>query len=154
MQTPGVGDRAPAFEAPAQGGRTVSLSDYDGKKLALYFYPRDYTPGCTRQSCNLRDNAAILAEHGIAVVGVSPDDVASHERFAEKYNLTFPLVADPEKEILNAYGAWGEKNMYGRLVKGVKRTTFLIDERGVIVHVFRRPKVASHAAEILRAFGC
>lgn len=154
MQRPDVGDTAPSFAALSQGGRTVSLADYEGKKLALYFYPRDKTPGCTRQSCNLRDHAEILEEHGIAVVGVSPDDVASHESFADKYNLPFPLVADPSREILNAYGVWGEKNMYGRMMKGVKRTTFLIDEDGVIVHVFRRPKIASHAAEILRAFGC
>lgn len=154
MHTLEVGDRAPAFSAPSQGGRTVSLADYQGRKLALYFYPRDKTPGCTRQSCNLRDNTEALAKHGIAVVGVSPDDVASHESFADKYNLPFPLVADPEKEIMNAYGVWGEKNMYGRKVLGVKRTTFLIDEDGVIVHVFRRPRIASHAAEILRAFGC
>ncbi len=153
MNTPDAGDKAPPFEAPSQGGTVVRLSDFNGRKLALYFYPKDETPGCTKQACNLRDNYAALLDSGVAIVGVSPDDLASHDRFVENHSLPFPLVADPAKEILNAYGVWGEKNRYGRKVMGVKRTTFLIDESGTIVRVFRRPKVADHAGEILRAFG-
>ena len=144
-----AGERAPSFTATTFDGRTVSLDDYRGTKLALYFYPKDATPGCTKQACNLRDNTALLTEHGIAVVGVSPDDDVSHERFAGKHELEFPLIADPEHEIINAYGVWGEKKNYGKTFMGLARTTFLIDGEGVILHVFKRPKTADHAAEII-----
>ena len=146
---PQTGDTAPDFEAPIQGGGTVRLSDYAGQHLALFFYPRDNTPGCTTQACNLRDHLADLQAAGVAVVGVSPDGVASHEKFAARFNLPFPLLADPDKVIINAYGVWGEKNMYGRKTFGLKRTTFLIGPDGTIEKVFKRPKVMRHAEEIL-----
>lgn len=149
---PNVGEPAPLFEATAQNGRTIRLTDYRGQKVALYFYPKDDTPGCTKQACNLRDNYALLQEHDIAIIGVSPDDVVSHFAFAGKYTLPFPLLADPHHSILETYGAWGEKNLYGRKSIGVKRSTFLIDEHGMIRKIFRRPKVAAHAEEILAFF--
>lgn len=153
MSMPAVGDVAPPFEGITQTGETVRLADYEGQKVALYFYPKDDTPGCTKQACNLRDGYQELLDAGIAVVGVSGDDVDSHEAFAGKYDLPFPLVADPEHEILNQYGVWGERNFYGRTFMGTKRTTFLIDEEGTIVHVFKRPKVKKHTREILDKFG-
>lgn len=143
------GDAAPPFTGTTTDGSTVSLADYAGRWLALYAYPKDDTPGCTRQACSLRDGWADLTAAGVAVLGVSPDDVSRHERFAEKYDLPFPLLADPEKEVLTAYGVYGEKTLYGRLSLGVSRTTFLIAPDGTIAHVFRRPKVDEHAAEIL-----
>ena len=146
---PAPGDLAPAFEGIDQSGATVRLADFAGKPLALYFYPKDDTPGCTKQACNLRDHTGDLTEAGVAVVGVSADPVESHERFAAKYDLPFPLLADPEREILEAYGAWGEKNLYGRKSMGTKRTTFLIGADGRVIHVFKRPKTDRHAEEIL-----
>ena len=148
-EMPAPGDPAPDFAAPDQTGRTVRLADFAGRPLALYFYPKDDTPGCTAQACNLRDHTDALAEAGVAVVGVSPDSAASHERFADKHGLPFPLVADPDREILTAYGAWGEKTLYGRKSVGVKRTTFLIGPDGRVLHVFKRPKTGDHAREIL-----
>ena len=145
-----AGDRAPDFEGLNQDGETVRLSDFAGKKLALYFYPKDNTPGCTKQACNLRDNIDELAQAGYAVVGVSPDSVKSHARFVATFDLNFPLIADPAKEICNAYGVWGEKKMYGRTYFGIKRTTFLIDEAGRIEKVILKPKVAAHATQILQ----
>lgn len=149
---PEKGQRAPDFEGVTQTGDTIRLSDYRGHKVALYFYPKDDTPGCTKQACNLRDNFEALQDAGIIVVGVSGDDVASHEAFAEKYDLPFPLVADPDHEVLNLYGVWGERNLYGNKFMGTKRTTFLIDEEGVIRHVFKRPKTGDHTAEIFAKF--
>ncbi|MGB3541558.1 thioredoxin-dependent thiol peroxidase [Rubrivirga sp.] len=148
-EMPSVGDPAPSFEGVDQDGNTVRLQDFEGRPIALYFYPKDDTPGCTKQACNLRDNTSDLEAAGIAVVGVSPDDAASHERFAEKYSLPFPLLADPDKTILQTYGAWGEKSLYGRTSIGVKRTTFLIGPDGQVLHVFKRPKTTNHAQEIL-----
>jgi peroxiredoxin Q/BCP len=150
---PEAGETAPAFEGATQDGKTLSLAALRGKKVALFFYPADFTPGCTAQACNLRDEHQDLIDAGIAVVGVSPDDAASHGKFAEEYRLPFPLVADPDKKILNSYGAWGEKNMYGKKSMGVKRTTFLIDEDGTIMHVFKRPDTKAHAEEILKKLG-
>jgi len=144
-----TGETAPPFSATTFAGDKVSLADYEGKKLALYFYPKDATPGCTKQACNLRDNIGLLAEHGVSVVGVSPDGDDSHEAFAAKHELPFPLIADPEHEIIDAYGVWGEKKNYGKTYQGLQRTTFLIDESGVIQHVFKRPKTAAHADEII-----
>lgn len=144
-----VGETAPSFTATTFSGETVSLADYAGRKLALYFYPKDATPGCTKQACNLRDNLAVLAEADVAVVGVSPDDNDSHEKFAGKHELPFPLIADPDHEIINAYGVWGEKKNYGKTYQGLQRTTFLIDEGGSIQHVFKRPKTNAHAEEIM-----
>lgn len=149
---PEPGDPAPAFEGMSQTGDVIRLDDYKGKKIALYFYPKDHTPGCTKQACNLRDEYQLLQRGDIAVVGVSADPVESHEKFAEKHNLPFPLIADPEHNILNAYGVWGERNLYGRKFMGTKRTTFLIDEQGIIRQVIKRPKVGAHAAEIIEKF--
>ena len=146
---PAPGDPAPPFEARDQSGATVRLADFAGRPLALYVYPADDTPGCTKQACNLRDNLDALREAGIAVVGVSKDDQASHERFADKYDLPFPLLADPDREILEAYGVWGERSLYGRTVVGTKRTTFLIGPDGRVAHVFKRPKTDRHAEEIV-----
>ncbi|MGI9615909.1 MAG: thioredoxin-dependent thiol peroxidase [Acidimicrobiales bacterium] len=144
-----VGETAPPFTATTFSGDTISLADYQGRKLALYFYPKDATPGCTKQACNLRDNLAELVDQGVAVVGVSPDDDESHEKFAGKHDLSFPLIADPDHELIEAYGVWGEKKNYGKTYQGLQRTTFLIDEEGVIQHVFKRPKTAAHAEEII-----
>ena len=144
-----AGTTAPDFTATTADGREVSLRDYAGKKLALYFYPKDETPGCTAQACNLRDNDSLLVDNGVAVVGISPDSNDSHAAFSEAHNLTFPLIADPDHTIISAYGVWGEKQNYGKTYMGLQRTTFLIDEDGVIQHVFKRPKTKAHAEEII-----
>ena len=150
---PAAGDAAPTFSGDTQTGETFRLSDAlhaEGlRALALYFYPKDDTPGCTKQACNLRDNDRQLAEAGVSVVGVSGDAVRSHERFAEKYDLGFPLVADTDRAIQEAYGVYGEKNLYGKKIVGTKRTTFLLAPDGRILHVFKRPKTDAHAEEIL-----
>ncbi|MCL4167273.1 UNVERIFIED_CONTAM: hypothetical protein GTU68_064490, partial [Idotea baltica] len=144
-----VGVKAPAFTATTFAGQKVKLADYKGTKVALYFYPKDATPGCTKQACNLRDNIDDLTAAGIAVIGVSPDDNTSHEKFATKHELSFPLIADPDRKIIEKYGVWGEKQNYGKTYMGLQRTTFLIDEAGKIQHVFKRPKTNDHTAEIL-----
>ena len=143
------GTLAPSFSGKTFDGEKVKLTDFSGQKLALFFYPKDMTPGCTNQVCNLRDNLAELAEHDVAVVGVSPDDLGSHEKFADKYELNFPLLADVDHKIIERYGVWGEKKNYGKVYMGLQRTTFLIDEAGVIQHVFKRPRVKEHAEEII-----
>lgn len=143
------GQKAPSFKGKNQKGDSVSLKDYLGKKVAIFFYPEDDTPTCTEQACNLRDNYALLRKEGIEVVGISPDDVKSHEQFIGKFELPFTLVADPQKKIIEAYGVWGEKNMYGRKYMGLIRTTFLVDEKGVIKHIFKKPRVRQHAEEII-----
>lgn len=150
---PEVGEKAPDFSGVTQDGSTVSLGDFAGKKVALYFYPKDDTPGCTKQACNLRDDYGMLKDAGIEVIGVSADDVESHQAFAEKFSLPFPLIADTDKEICTAYGVWGERSLYGRLFLGISRTTFLIDEQGLIAAVIKRPKVEAHADEVMRKFG-
>jgi peroxiredoxin Q/BCP len=149
---PDIGDVAPDFEGVTQTGETLRLSDLRGRPVALYFYPKDETPGCTKQACSLRDGSDDLRAAGIAVVGVSPDDQESHARFAAGHGLDFPLVADPDKAILRSYGAWGDKSLYGRLVTGVKRTTFLIGADGRIVDVIRRPDVRRHAEQVVERF--
>ena len=146
---PEPGTLAPDFEGATAPGATLRLSDLRGQWVALYFYPKDDTPGCTKQACNLRDHTSALTDAGVAVVGVSGDSTESHDRFASKYDLPFPLVADPDREVQDAYGVYGPKSFYGKTVIGVKRTTFLIDPEGVIRHVFKRPKTAQHAEEIL-----
>jgi peroxiredoxin Q/BCP len=143
------GTPAPDFTAPTQYSTPLSLSDYRGQWVALYFYPKDHTPGCTTQACNLRDNIAALEAAGVAVVGVSTDDAATHQDFAEANSLPFPLVADPDHALVTAYGVYGERNLYGKTVVGTKRTTYLIDPEGVVRHVFKRPKTKAHTAEIL-----
>jgi len=150
---PEPGDSAPDFSGPTQDGSIVSLADYKGKKLAIYFYPRDNTPGCTKQACNLRDNFSALGQAGVEIVGVSNDPVDKHAGFAAKYELPFPLIADTERAMMSAYGAYGKKNLYGKIFMGTKRTTFLVDEKGLIVKVIKRPKTTDHAAEILKGFG-
>ncbi len=147
------GDKAPAFEGKDQNGKTISLSDFLGKKVILYFYPKDDTPGCTLEACNLRDNHTELIKRGFEVLGVSPDSEKSHTRFAGKYNLPFPLIADTEKQILKEFGAWGEKNMYGKTSEGVLRTTFVINEEGIIEKVFSKVDTKNHTKQILDGLG-
>ncbi len=144
-----VGDKAPVFKGLNQKGKEVSLSDFSGKKLILYFYPKDNTPGCTAESCNLSDNYNAWLEKGFEVVGVSPDSVQSHEKFAGKFGFKFNLIADTEKEILQAFGVWGEKSMYGKKYMGVLRTTFVIDEKGVIVEIFEKVETKDHTNQII-----
>lgn len=148
-----AGDKAPAFKAKDQNGNTVSLSDFKGKKLVIYFYPEDDTELCTKQACNFRDNYKVLKEKGISVLGVSPDTKDSHVSFTDKFKLNFPLLVDPEKKISGLYGTWGEKNMYGNIVIGMKRFTFLINEDGVIHHIIKKPKTGSDTEQILAKFG-
>ncbi|THU37357.1 thioredoxin-dependent thiol peroxidase [Niastella caeni] len=143
------GDKAPAFHAKDQNGKKISLSEYKGKKVVLYFYPEDDTPTCTVQACNLRDNYALLKKNGFEVIGVSPNDEKSHKKFETKFNLPFTLLADPDHTIINKYGVWGEKQMFGNKYMGVHRTTFVINEKGVISKIFLRPKNKQHAEEIV-----
>jgi thioredoxin-dependent peroxiredoxin len=150
MLTEGI--KAPAFTGKDQDGNKISLADFKGKKLVLYFYPEDDTPTCTEQACNLRDNYALLRKNGFEVVGVSPDAGAKHLKFQTKYKLPFTLIADPEMKIINKYGVWGEKNMYGRKYMGIIRNTFVINEKGIIQTIIRKPKVKQHAEEIIRKF--
>lgn len=147
-----IGDKAPAFKAKDQDGKEVKLEDFDGKKLVLYFYPKDMTPGCTNQACNLRDNFDKLKEEGIVVLGVSPDEEKRHIKFIDKYDLPFTLLADPDKEVINAYGIWGPKKFMGKEYDGVHRTTFLINEDGKIHDIIKKPKTKAHAEEILERF--
>jgi peroxiredoxin Q/BCP len=151
MVTLKEGDKAPSFSGKDQGGKKISLSDYKGKKLVLYFYPEDDTPTCTIQACNLRDNYSLLKKNGFEIVGVSPDDEKKHKKFEKKFNLPFTLVADPEHTILEKYGVWDQKKLFGHEYMGVLRTTFVIDEKGIIRKVFTRPKNKAHAQEIIAA---
>jgi peroxiredoxin Q/BCP len=146
------GDMAPAFSSTVQNGKRVSLADLKGKKVALYFYPEDDTPTCTIEACNLRDNFSLLKQKGITILGVSPDNEAKHKKFEKKFNLPFTLVVDDNKKIIDKYGVWGEKNLYGRKYMGLHRTTFLIDEKGIIRKIFRKPKSKIHAEEIVKAW--
>jgi peroxiredoxin Q/BCP len=146
------GDKAPAFKSKDQNGNPVSLSDFKGKKVALYFYPEDDTPTCTIEACNLRDNYSLLKQNGIMILGVSPDDEKKHKKFEKKFDLPFTLLADEGKKIIDKYGVWGEKNLYGRKYMGLHRTTFLIDERGVIKKIFKKPRSKMHSEEILKAW--
>lgn len=146
------GDYAPDFTTKDQNGNAVKLSDFKGKRVVLYFYPKDDTPGCTKQACSLRDSFDVFEEKGIKIFGVSTDDEKSHQKFISKYNLPFDLLADTEKEIVESYGVWGEKNNYGKKYFGINRTTFLIDEEGKIVKIFKKVKVDEHADEVLKAF--
>ena len=143
------GDKAPAFSGKDQDGNKVTLAAYKGKKLVLYFYPEDDTPTCTVQACNLRDHYSPLKKAGHEVLGVSPDDAKSHRKFQEKFSLPFPLISDPEHKIIDKYGVWGEKTLYGRTYMGLHRTTFLINEKGIIEKIFLRPRNKMHAEEIL-----
>jgi thioredoxin-dependent peroxiredoxin len=151
MPLPNVGDRAPALSLQDQDGRTVRLSDYAGKRVVLYFYPKDDTPGCTVEACNFRDEHSALQAEGAVVLGVSPDDVKRHGKFAQKYSLPFPLLADTEHAVADAYGAWGEKSLYGRKFMGIVRSTVLIGADGRVERVWPKVKVADHVAEVLAA---
>ena len=144
-----VGSKAPYFEGDIETGERVSLSDFAGKKLVLYFYPKDSTPGCTAEACDLRDNYQRFISMGYNVLGVSRDSAASHRRFIEKYSLPFHLVADTDLSILKAYEAWGEKKMYGKVTEGTLRTTYVIDEQGVIVDAIGKVDTKNHTAQIL-----
>ena len=144
-----VGDRMPDFEVQDQTGGTVSSKDLLGRKTIVYFYPKDNTSGCTAEACNLRDNYEVLKAKGYNVVGVSKDSVASHKRFAEKYDLPFTLLSDPSTGMLQAFGAWGEKKMYGKTVLGTIRRTFIFDEEGILQEVIEKVDTKNHAAQIL-----
>jgi peroxiredoxin Q/BCP len=151
MSTLSIGEKAPYFEGLNQFSENVSLDNFRGKKLILYFYPKDNTPGCTAESCNLNDNYQYWLSKGYEVVGVSPDSVASHKKFAEKYQFGFNLISDPEATILKAYGAWGEKNMYGKKYMGVLRTTFVINEQGIIEQIFEKVDTKNHTLQLTNA---
>jgi peroxiredoxin Q/BCP len=148
-----VGDKAPDFKTTNQDGEKVALSDFKGQKVVLYFYPKDDTPGCTKEACSFRDGWSKFRRKKIAVLGVSADDEKSHKKFAEKFSLPFPLLADTDKKIVKDYGAWGEKNMYGRKFMGIRRVTYLIDEKGKIAAVWPKVKPEGHADELLAASG-
>ncbi len=146
------GDKAPAFSGKDQNGNKISLSDFKGKKLVLYFYPEDDTPTCTIQACNLRDNYSLLKKEGFEIVGVSPDESKKHKKFESKYSLPFLLIADATHSILEKYGVWDQKKMFGHEYMGVLRTTFVIDEKGIIRKIFLRPKSKTHAEEIVESW--
>jgi len=144
-----IGDIAPEFSGLDQNGSTVDLKDFQGKKLILFFYPKDDTPGCTAEACNLRDNYEMLKNMGFHLIGISPDPQKKHLSFIQKYDLPFPLIADTELVILKKFGAWGEKKMYGKAYEGVLRTTFIIDESGKIQHVIDKVNTKDHTSQIL-----
>ena len=146
-----VGDKAPQFAGFNQEGKKISLDDFKGKKLILYFYPKDNTPGCTAESCNLSENYGMWLEKGYDIVGVSPDSEKSHAGFAKKYGLKFNLIADTEKVILQNYGVWGEKSMYGKKYMGVLRTTFVIDENGIISAIYDKVDTKNHTTQIIES---
>lgn len=144
------GAKAPAFKLKNDEGVIVSLSDFIGKKVVLYFYPKDNTPGCTTEACDFRDNIKSLRSKGIVVIGVSKDSIESHKKFKEKFELPFMLLADEDKNVLEKYGVWKEKNMYGKKVMGIERTTFIIDEEGKIAKIFPKVKAEGHVTELLK----
>ena len=144
-----VGAKAPAFSAPDQSGKTVSLSNFAGKKVVLYFYPKDDTPGCTVEACSFRDEHTAFQKKGAVVLGVSPDTAKSHAKFAGKFSLPFTLLADEGHKIAEAYGVWVEKSMYGKKYMGVERSTFVIDAKGKLAAIYRKVKPAEHTAEVL-----
>lgn len=145
------GQPAPDFALPTADGNIIRLSDLRGKKVVLYFYPKDDTPGCTKEACSFRDNLGALQGMGVVVLGVSPDSVASHQKFAQKHGLTFPLLADEGAQVATAYGVWKEKQQYGRRYMGIERTTFIIDEEGIVRRVFPKVKVDGHVEEVMEA---
>jgi peroxiredoxin Q/BCP len=146
-----VGSKAPGFTLSADDGQTVKLEDLRGKRVVLYFYPKDDTSGCTTEACEFRDSWKAVSKAGAVVLGVSPDSVNSHVKFRQKYKLPFSLLADTDHQVAEAYGAWGEKSMYGRKYQGILRSTFIIDEAGKVARVFPRVKPKGHAAEVLEA---
>lgn len=148
-----VGIRAPAFSLPNEQGRVVKLSELQGKKVVLFFYPKDDTPGCTKEACSFRDGLQAIRKKGAVVLGVSADSVASHQKFSQKFDFNFPLLSDESKTMIQAYGVWKEKSMYGRMYMGIERTTVLIAKDGTISHVFPKVKVEGHYEEVLEALG-
>ncbi len=146
-----IGDKAPQFSLPTGDGETLALKDLKGKKVVLYFYPKDDTSGCTKEACSFQGNLSAIKKKGTIVLGVSADSPSSHMKFATKYELTFPLLSDEEKGVLKAYGVWKEKSMYGRKYMGIERTTFIIDEDGKIAQIFTKVKVEGHTEEVLAA---
>lgn len=149
---PAIRKNAPSFKGLDQNGNTIALKDFKGKKVVLYFYPKDDTPGCTAQACNLRDNHSELMKKGFVVIGVSADSVKKHKKFEEKYELPFSLIADEDKKIVEAFGVWGEKKFMGKTYMGITRTTFLIDENGKIKAIIDKPDTKNHTAEVLEAW--
>ena len=147
-----VGDKAPQFSFTDAHGKSKTLTDLKGKKVILYFYPKDMTPGCTMESCNLRDNYSLLTKNGFEVIGVSADSEARHEKFKSNFDLPFPLIADTEKEVIKAYGVWGEKKFMGRTFDGIHRVTFVIDENGNIERIFDKVKTTGHSEQILETY--
>jgi peroxiredoxin Q/BCP len=152
MTTLKEGEKAPVFEGVDQNGQKVSLKDFKGKKVILYFYPKDDTPGCTAQACNLRDNYSELISKGFHVVGISTDSVKSHKKFEDKYTLPFPLIADEDKKIVDQYCVWGEKQFMGKTYMGTHRTTFLIDEEGKIKKIIAKPDTKNQTQQVLEAW--
>ena len=146
------GQKAPLFNGLDQNGKPVSLADFKGEKVVLYFYPEDDTPTCTVQACNLRDNFGLLKQQGFTVLGISPDEIKKHKKFETKYQLPFTIIADTAHSIIDKYGVWGEKQMYGRTYLGLHRTTFLIDGNGFIRKIFLKPKSKQHSEEIIKAW--
>lgn len=146
------GDKAPEFTARNQDGKEISLNDYRGKKVILYFYPKDNTPGCTTQACNFRDNYELLVNKGFEVIGVSADDEKSHQKFITKKNLPFTLIADTDKNVINKYGVWGPKKFMGRTFDGIHRKTFIIDEKGNIQHIIEKVKTKLASQQVLELF--
>jgi len=147
-----VGDQAPDFSVKDQSGNEIKLSDYAGKRVVIYFYPKDNTPGCTAQACNIRDNYSDLEKEGIVILGVSADSEASHQKFIDKFDLPFTLLADVDKKMLNDYGVWGEKKFMGRVYDGIHRTTFIMDESHAIIGIIEKPKTKDHSREILEVY--
>lgn len=144
-----IGDKAPDFDLLSGDGRELSLESFRGKKVVLYFYPKDDTSGCTKEACSFRDNFTRVRKKGAEIIGISADPVESHKKFSEKYSLPFPLLSDESKDVIKAYGVWQEKSMYGKKYMGIERTTFIIDEKGKIAHIFPKVKVDGHTDEIL-----
>ena len=143
------GDRAPQIQAPDQEGKIITLDAYKGNKVIIYFYPKDDTPGCTAEACNLRDNYDALLKKGFKIIGISADSEKSHQKFISKYQLPFPLISDVDKNVINSYGVWGEKKMYGKSYDGILRTTFIISENGEIENIIEKVDTSNHTQQIL-----
>ncbi|MFZ4563490.1 MAG: thioredoxin-dependent thiol peroxidase [Bacteroidales bacterium] len=153
MATLKKGDDAPDIDAVDQHGNRISLADFRGSKVILYFYPKDNTPGCTAEACNLRDNYHVLNEKEFKIIGVSADDERSHKNFSEKYGLPFAIISDKARKIIMDYGVWGKKKLYGKEYDGINRMTFIIDEAGKIAHIFTKVDTKNHTAQILKELG-
>ncbi|MFH1391704.1 MAG: thioredoxin-dependent thiol peroxidase [Candidatus Diapherotrites archaeon] len=147
-----IEQKAPDFSLKNQDEKTIKLSDFKGKKVAIYFYPKDDTPGCTKQGCNIRDNFSKLKKKGIIILGISKDSVQKHKKFSEKYRFNFPILSDEKGEVIEKYGVFKEKTIFGKSFMGINRTTFLIDEKGIIKKIIKKPDVSNHSEEIIRGF--